>query len=530
MKDADNVPRDENRAWQPCLLTICFYLPLAAASAWMSRYAMNPDGVGYLRTAEYYARGDWALAINGYWSPLLSWLLVPLIRAGLDPLVAVRALQIVIGAGLIYTAALLTVALGGRRHARSVACVCAALAAIPMSRSLITPDLLLACLIAIYLAFALEPAVAKPTRAFATGVVAGGAYLAKAYALPFFLVHYALSTLYWVRHVALPMPRSRWLAAWTVATVGFFAVAAPWALMISQHYGRPMFSSAGPLNRAFLNPDVAEPSQVVHALQLPAAGRLSVWEDPTNVNVRTWSPFQSLHYFLRQLQWAWSNLKAIANDLKSIDLGGLLLVVWGYALARTASPGCCSARRRAVLWVVLSAALYAAGYLLLPRGGPRYLWPLVPPGIALLALFVERSPAPTRRLATILVILSFAATYLYDTYGLWGAWPGKGNYEVAMQARSLPLEAPVAANAWGPGLFVCYHLRIPYLGRPQSTEPKAMVAELRSAGAKAFLVFNDARLSADLGNLAGLTRLNGVPLKGHDGVVLDVFALAPHPG
>jgi len=47
--------------------------------AWHWRYSMNPDGVSYLDIAQAYARGDWQGAVNAYWSPLYSWLLVPVV-------------------------------------------------------------------------------------------------------------------------------------------------------------------------------------------------------------------------------------------------------------------------------------------------------------------------------------------------------------------------------------------------------------------------------------------------------------------
>src|SRR6185369_13250535 len=43
---------------------------LGALQAWDRRYAMNPDGISYLDVADAYLRGDWAVAVNGYWSPL----------------------------------------------------------------------------------------------------------------------------------------------------------------------------------------------------------------------------------------------------------------------------------------------------------------------------------------------------------------------------------------------------------------------------------------------------------------------------
>lgn len=48
---------------------------LGFLQAWGGRFYIEPDGVNYLDVADAYLRGDWGSAINGYWSPLYSWLL-----------------------------------------------------------------------------------------------------------------------------------------------------------------------------------------------------------------------------------------------------------------------------------------------------------------------------------------------------------------------------------------------------------------------------------------------------------------------
>lgn len=48
---------------------------LGAMQAWLFRYSMISDGVSYLDIADAYFRGDWASAINAYWSPMYSWCL-----------------------------------------------------------------------------------------------------------------------------------------------------------------------------------------------------------------------------------------------------------------------------------------------------------------------------------------------------------------------------------------------------------------------------------------------------------------------
>ena len=64
---------------------------LAIKSAWMVHDQLNPDGLAYMAIAQYYLNGQTALMISGYWSPLLSWLIVPWLLVFDDPLLAAHA-------------------------------------------------------------------------------------------------------------------------------------------------------------------------------------------------------------------------------------------------------------------------------------------------------------------------------------------------------------------------------------------------------------------------------------------------------
>src|SRR5215208_1289032 len=49
---------------------------VAALHCWLYRHQLvNLDAVSYLEIARDYAHGDFAGALNGYWSPLYSWVL-----------------------------------------------------------------------------------------------------------------------------------------------------------------------------------------------------------------------------------------------------------------------------------------------------------------------------------------------------------------------------------------------------------------------------------------------------------------------
>src|SRR6185369_3216155 len=53
---------------------------------------IDHDGIAYIRIATYYFHRQWHLAVSGYWGPLFSWLMLPLI-AGVG-LVFLRTIRV----------------------------------------------------------------------------------------------------------------------------------------------------------------------------------------------------------------------------------------------------------------------------------------------------------------------------------------------------------------------------------------------------------------------------------------------------
>ena len=57
-------------------------------------HKINPDATGYIQITQLYANGQILHAINGYWSPLLSWLLVPFSWLNVDLMIGARLLAL----------------------------------------------------------------------------------------------------------------------------------------------------------------------------------------------------------------------------------------------------------------------------------------------------------------------------------------------------------------------------------------------------------------------------------------------------
>src|SRR5262245_37388757 len=52
-----------------------FVLAFGTLSLWLTRGALNPDGIAYLDASDVYLSGGWPASGSGYWSPLYPTLL-----------------------------------------------------------------------------------------------------------------------------------------------------------------------------------------------------------------------------------------------------------------------------------------------------------------------------------------------------------------------------------------------------------------------------------------------------------------------
>lgn len=75
----DGLPTPKETGKTQCGLWVGLFWALAMAFAglqeWSSRHVVSQDAVSYIEVAEAYARGDWAKALNAYWSPMYCWIL-----------------------------------------------------------------------------------------------------------------------------------------------------------------------------------------------------------------------------------------------------------------------------------------------------------------------------------------------------------------------------------------------------------------------------------------------------------------------
>jgi hypothetical protein len=455
---------------------------LLAIAAWTNRDAINPDAVAYMRIATYYAENRIDLAISGYWGPLLSWLMLVPIALGLQPLKAARvamacsAVVFLLGAMRLYR-----VMLSSSRDA-GVASLLTALFTVYWSVCVITPDLLMGGL----LLGAISLTVGSDLRSHAwharAGLCYGLAFLAKSVALPVAVALTAVVLLLRARD-APGLRRHATLAA-GCTFLALALVALPWIGLLSEHYGRPTFSTSGPVSHALVGPgEAARHHPYIRTFHVPPPGRVTAWEDPDTKLYRYWSPFESRDALRHQARLIWQNFLHITTVLKSFDAVGLGLaaVVLGFCFG--AGVLHTQPWRYGLVLVAVSAGVYLPVFAV----DTRYFLVCYPLMLAcafgLLAHLIERrdmplqSAAQSRRLsantvATSLVCASFLIVAVPDLKrALQGSYnsgyrmaQGLPGVTTGLPEAGLASIGPEGSIAFQTALYGAFILNRPYYG------------------------------------------------------------------
>ena len=499
-------------------LAIGVYLLAGGALVWFGRDHINPDGVAYVQIARHYANARWDLVVTAYWSPLFSWILVPFVGNGFEPMLASKILGLPLGIAFALGAAALTremlqadpttkprpsLVTSGAVLAFSSAL----LAALPMLPRPVTPDLLLTAILTWYFAMTLRWLREGAVRpALAAGLLGGLAYLAKAYALPFVLVHTVITGL--TASPRLGTWRTFRLVAASVLLTA--TVAVPWITVLSLREGRPTFTAVTRFARPWhMDPSTEVGAGELFGLAAPRQGRMTMWERPEDVVIATPPAPAALAAgianFVSRLD---VNLIEALTALQRADPLGLLaagLIVACLLLTAT-RPGESAPARWPIGWSLTTVALYVSGYVLV-YVEPRYLWPVFGLTIAVAVTVLGRvhraavgwPAARLNALATLLLIGSLAYGGVRQL-AEWGAADGPGAEASALRALATNVGPgpALASNRWPQGLYVAYWSSTQFIGRPDADDPDAMARQLAPFAPIRLLLFNDRDLAQRL--------------------------------
>lgn len=370
--------------WLECLIFFSAVLALLIAGA--NSLSFGADGVQYVSIAKHYADSNWSEALNAYWSPLISWLIWPMLELGLDPFWAFKIWRAVFA--LISFAALQRLAKRFELSGWSRYLVLGSLGIFPLHWMMHeTPDgIFAAILLILFLMHWPGGNNWQPPKWYWTGILLAVLYFSKSFGLPYFLILFPS----WIA-ANLYYHRSIWVGRiwfrYALKSMGLaLLLSGVWMILLSQSYGSLTYANSGKYNARILGSDISPTEIIADQFILPTfqgnlqeipSGRLCAWEEPylselynsaeasaklENLGLNNWPHYR--RNFTR-------NIKALAYNDGIFAIAVLLILL--LSLQRSQINKWPFEQKFDALYCLIPVLIMIAGYSLILIQD-RYLW------------------------------------------------------------------------------------------------------------------------------------------------------------
>ncbi len=434
------------------------------------KYQINPDGVSYLSLARQYLHGEWWNAVNGYWGPLFSWLLVPFLYAAVPPTLAAKILALLIGFFAIIGTRMLSCRFHMSETTRTVLLFALIPVVLHFAFFTVSPDLLLMGILVFYLYFLFDPDYSiSPRNGVLCGIAGGLAYLTKSYSFPFFLVHFVFFHIFQAWRLRQKWERKMMLRNAVLGLAFFAVISGSWAAVLSLKYSQWTFGTSGAFTHALSGPESKGLPGANGFVSPPTPSAVSAWDDPTYADRAPWSPFDSRRAVVYQM-------KAIAGNVYELYLYCLSFTPLAFVIILASFLLCFSPSFRnespVVLYSLFTIFLYPAGYLFI-FVRERFLWILfiliMLMGGHLLQMLLKSKPLGSKRLQNATLILFALSLVFMPTKDLVKDArnrPGESIYQLSRTLKDrYHLKGNLAANdRWTETLYLSFFLDSRFYG------------------------------------------------------------------
>lgn len=451
---------------------------------------LTGDTTLYLSIAEKYIRGDFSNAVNGYWGPLLSWLLIPFLFFGATHLLAINALNLIFG--LLTALGIWRLSLRFEISENIRALILISLIPILLFFSLIQPmDFLLLCVLVYYLNIVFNKEYpSRMSHALTAGLLGSLAYFSKPYGFPFFISHFILiNACHYIRNTSI-YDKRRVLRNFLIGIVIFSVLSGIWITLISKKYDQFTFSMMGKGVFSVYKPGTShqtlekgDPIFYKGFFEPPNDTAFIIYEDPTYARGKAWNPLESSSSLKRYIHIISANVFECMRLYESYSrLSAAIIIV--YILLLFAQPFKTLITRGDILYPLLTIVLYTGGYLPF-HFESRYLWIinillLLMGGQVLTILFRSKffDSRSRRTVLMCLFLLSFTVTPIKASINI-----GKHNINSEMHdlgrelhnrygirgniASNREMETIASHNAWHKTFRLAYWLKSRYYGQAE---------------------------------------------------------------
>lgn len=289
-------------------------------------YRLNPDAASYMDIAIGYANGRFDLAVNNYWNPLYSWLMVPFLILRLQPVFTAHLVSVLAGGGALY----IVYRVAQKLIKNEILSYLISLMTIPYllyyGIGLVTPDIVFLLCFMIYFHLISDDSFLRSSQnAVLIGLSGALMYFSKTYGFYFFILHF--SVVFFIH--SLKTKRYVWKnnRMYLVSMGVFLLVSGLWVVTMFTKYRSFTIGASSTYNQAIRGPSVKTFPPIPEGFYLPQIGETSLWDNPTRTQYPSWSMFSSISNFVYQSKIILLNVVDLIRYLKEFSL---FLIPFGF--------------------------------------------------------------------------------------------------------------------------------------------------------------------------------------------------------
>lgn len=381
------------------LFASAFYLILFFVLLPLHQYIFDVDGTGYSTVAKHLATGNFERAVNGFWSPLHSWLVAPLVNTGINIQLLFFYSNAVISLIIIFLMSRLCIVFSIADEWITAILFILVILLLQFSFHELAADILVLPFILGWLLLVLRKDFYTNEKIHIwCGVLVGFGFFAKTYVLPFLgFIHLILL----VQHFYFKKQST--LKLFLFFLIPLLVICVPWIATISNKYGYFTIGNSSRLNLSWFLRGMTNENAFFHAPEY--ADSYSWWEDPSYYKGEVVNLFTSSNYFLKQIKVFLHNCIVFVKLLFNISFFAPFIIAGIFGIAIKEKD---TIYRKLSIFLII----FPAGYLL-TFVDSRYLWILnillLPAGFVLLQTVLKKYPLkPLMKSIVFLVIfLSF---------------------------------------------------------------------------------------------------------------------------
>lgn len=263
------------------------------------QYVFDLDAIGYMMVTKRLANGDYYNAINGMWSPLHSWLIVPFYKMGINEIAAFKCSNAVISLAVLASVnSLIKKNLIPDNFKTSIIFICVPIL-LWYSYFQIAADILVCLPVLWYInIICREGFFENKTSQVLCAVVGCVAYLSKSYLFPYFILHFSLVQFYLYRSNT-SVNRKKILGQNLLTGLSIFIVlCSGWIATLSYKFNKFTIGFAGEYNHKLSI--LSRPAEKVILVPPFLSGSPHIWEDIAYANLGSYDTLSPSAFLLKQ--------------------------------------------------------------------------------------------------------------------------------------------------------------------------------------------------------------------------------------